>query len=194
MLTFLLLGFCYRPEQIGIYAIAYSIISLIDFGLIAVNMVIQPQMSELYATKNYKELQTITKYASLFSTAFGIFSVISLVIFGQLLLSLFEINSFIAYQTILILAIGKLVNSVTGPCGSLMTMTEQEKPYNIIMVVMLGVTIVLTVTLIPAYGLVGVAIAQTLSLSLWQILITIFVNRKLHINSTFISIFNTKHR
>ncbi|MCZ7671657.1 MAG: polysaccharide biosynthesis C-terminal domain-containing protein [Chloroflexi bacterium] len=68
-------------------------------------------------------------------------------------------------MAMLILMIGQMVNVGTGAVGTILTMTAQQKSWFIISGVMLLVNFGLNVMLIPRFGFIGAAVANSLTIS-----------------------------
>jgi len=82
------------------------------------------------------------------------------------------------------LSVGQLINAATGSVGLLLIMTGYERDAAICVGISAVLNVVLNATLIPKWGLTGAAIATTSSMMVWNILLAIWVYRRLRIHST----------
>jgi O-antigen/teichoic acid export membrane protein len=87
---------------------------------------------------------------------------------------------FVAGSTVLmVLALGQLINVITGSVGFLLSMTGHERDLLKSTVIAAILMLILCAWLIPAYGMMGAAIAQTVSLSVQMFTNSWFVKRAL---------------
>ena len=89
-------------------------------------------------------------------------------------------------NTLLILLIGQAVNAMSGSVGVIMQMTGKEKQFQNILFFALLINISLNLFLIPVHGILGAAIASTISIIFWNITSVLYIYRKLHV-LTFIN-------
>lgn len=175
----LMLGIFGTETEVGYYAIAIKLATLTTFVLTAVNAMTAPKFSELYHANQMGDLFYVAK-----KSAKLIFAVITpilllLLIFGRpLLIFAYGQDFVVAYPALVILIIGQFVNSISGPTGMFLNMTEQQKIYRNIMGVAAVANIGLNFWLIPWLGMNGAAIAAALSLCSWNVAILIYVKRK----------------
>jgi O-antigen/teichoic acid export membrane protein len=83
---------------------------------------------------------------------------------------------------------GQLLNSFAGVVGFVMMMTGHQHQSMRILIVSAVANILLNATLIPTLGLVGGAIATSLTLILWNTWMVVYVKAKMNINTTAIQI------
>ncbi|MFV8826395.1 flippase [Alkalihalobacterium sp. APHAB7] len=180
----IMLGSLINTTDAGIYSSAQRISTLVTFGLIAVNMMVAPMISELYYSGRIKDLQRIVTLASW--GIFGVTSLISivLVILGKWLLSFFGEVFTIAYLPLLILLVGNIINALCGSVGSILNMTGNQSISAKIVTSALIINFLLNLLLIPKWGISGAALATTVTVIYWNIFMTLVVIRKLSINPT----------
>jgi len=180
----IMLGAIKGAEAVGIYVVASRGAELITFALLAVNSVLAPAVSGLYAVKDMKRLQGVITKSARMVLAFSLPVALGLIIFGEWFLLLFGKN-FIQGQTALtILSIGQIISASAGSVGLLLTMTGHERDTALGVGSSAIVNIVLNAILIPLWGLNGAAIATTSSMVLWNILLAIWVYKRIGIHST----------
>jgi len=184
----IMLGAIRGSEDAGFYSAATHISNFLAFGLIAVNTILAPMIAELYHTRKYKELQRIILLAArgifLFTALVGILLIVS----GKYLLSFFGKDFVIAYIPLLVLLGGRIVCSLAGPVGFLLTMTDNQNQAGVIVASGATINIILNALLIPPMGAVGAAISTAFSMTVFDIVMFIYVLRKLNINPTILNI------
>jgi len=180
----IMLGALKGPEQTGIYSVAVNVSILISFALTAINFILAPMISELYHTNRKKELQRIIALAARAIFIFTLFMSLVLIIFGKSILGLFGKAFIIAYVPLLILLAGQIINSLSGSVGSIMSMSSQQNAMGFIIGASTVVNIILNITLIPKFSLIGAAIATAVTMAMWNIAMLVYIYKKLGINST----------
>lgn len=183
----IMLGTIRGSDEAGIYSVASRISDLVVFGLMAINTILAPMISELYSTGKNKELQRIVTLAARAIFVFTLMFSIILAVFGKFALSLFGAEFVVTYVPLLILLCGQIVNALAGSVGFIMTMTGHQNQAGAIVAVSAAVNTILNALLIPLMGLVGAAISTAFTMALWNITMLIYVQRRLGINSTVIT-------
>jgi O-antigen/teichoic acid export membrane protein len=85
------------------------------------------------------------------------------VVGGKLLLWTFGAAYVSAYPALLVLAVGGACMALAGPTAYLLLLTGQESTYPRIMMAGLAVRFTLIAVLAPTFGLIGVAVAWSIS-------------------------------
>ena len=183
----IMIGFFLGTTEAGLYAVATRLVKLLSFGLIAINSIAAPMISELYVSREKSELQRIMTIAAIGGILYFFPASLVLIIWGKALLSLFGPLFVTGYVALLILTAGRLVDSLTGLVGYLMTMTEHHKAAMIIQLFTVIVNVTLNLLLIPLYGIKGAAIATAISMVTWNVISLFYVKFALNINPTFFS-------
>ncbi len=182
----IMLGAIRGSDEAGIYSAASRVSNLVVFGLIAINAILAPMVSELYHTGRMEELQRIVTLAARAIFVFALMVSIILVVFGKFALSLFGAEFVVTYVPLLILLCGQIVNVLAGSVGLIMTMTGHQNQVGAIVAVSAVVNIILNALLIPLLGLRGAAISTAFTMVLWNITMLVYVQRRLGINTTVI--------
>ncbi|MGZ8249555.1 flippase, partial [Methylomagnum sp.] len=179
------------PKAVGIYAVALRLSELAAFGLQAVGMNLAPMISELHATQQKARLQELLTY-----TAYGIFGftlAVGLVLYalGEPILKLFGAEFTAAYEPMVILMAGQVINALTGTVGSLMMMTGHQTIVARLVAFNTALSLGLNIWLVPRFGLNGAAFASATGIISVNLLSLIFVLRSLRLNPT---VFRWPHR
>jgi O-antigen/teichoic acid export membrane protein len=182
-----MLGALKGSQQAGIYSAASRVSNLVVFGLMVINAILAPMISELYHTGQKEQLQKIITHAARAVFVFTLVISAILIIFGKFVLSLFGLVFVEAYLPLLILLTGQIVNALVGSVGFIMTMTGHQNQAGAIVTVSAAINIALNALLIPLMGLAGAAISTIFTMFLWNISMLVYVWKKLSINSTVIN-------
>ncbi|MEQ8358804.1 MAG: flippase [Cytophagales bacterium] len=173
----IVIGQFYSETDVGSYAIAFKIALLGSFILISINSALGPRITELSSLKKedllFKELRKTTRMG-FWATAPVL--IITLLIPEQIL-GVFGEEFQTAAIPLIILMIGQIFNTLNGPTGIVLQLTGHQKVFKNIVLVSSIITIALNYLLIPFYGLVGAAIANSFSLILWNVWCTIRIKQ-----------------
>ena len=182
----LMIGGILDATQVGIYAVAGKIATLITFSLSAVNAIAAPMISELYAAKKYLELQRMVTIAARGISLYSIPVTLLILFFGNQILSLFGVEFVQGYSSLIILTAGQLVNALAGSVGFLMIMTGNHKKALFVTVCSLGLNFLLNINLIPILGINGAALATSITMIIRNLFLVYYVWKKLGIWSMLI--------
>ncbi len=183
----------FRPvAEVGIYRTAVQGAMLVTFALMAVNQVLAPVISGLYAEKDIKRLQrliTLSARAILIGT---LPIAVILIIWGQWMLGFLFGPEFTTGATALrILCVGQLINAAAGSVAYILNMTGHEGYALRGVAVAAAINIMLNAFLIPPFGMTGAATATAVSLMLWNVLLVRWVYMKVGVLSIAFS-FSTR--
>jgi O-antigen/teichoic acid export membrane protein len=160
----LMLGSLSTIKDVGIYRAASQVPFVMTFFLIAISSIYAPIAANLFHKKE------MSRFANMFKTTTRWISYAVIPIFVFILFSAKEIMMLFGkgyaetgYIIIIILSFGQLVNCVTGSVGYTLTMTGKQGIALIFSITLLAVNIVLNLLLIPKYGVLGAAIASSIS-------------------------------
>ncbi|NJN67447.1 MAG: oligosaccharide flippase family protein [Chloroflexaceae bacterium] len=182
--SILAVGAMLSPESVGIYAAAVRLAELINFVLIAVNVALSPSVARLYAMQHIPQLQhLVTRNARTILFASTPIAAV-FIFFGPWVLRLFGPEFPQGYPALVLLSIGQLGYIAVGSVGILLTMTGYERDAAVVMAVGLLLNIVLNVLLIPLWGIVGAALAASVSTVGWNMALAAMIPKRLGIHST----------
>jgi O-antigen/teichoic acid export membrane protein len=165
--------------MVGIYKTCANVSSIAAMGLVAMNTTIQPKISQLYYQGKHEEVMRLcVKFARLiFLMNIPIFAMI---IFGsRLMIWLAYGEEFVPGALALsILAIGQIFNVGCGPVAQLLNVTGHHKSFRNISLAGAFVNLILIFFLIPVWGIEGAAMANAISMAVWNIIGTFYIRRK----------------
>ncbi len=179
----LLLGLLWVGTDISVMAIAMKLTTLISFIIIAVNRVLAPQIASKYEKADIADLQLIITKSARFMWLFCLPAILLIIVFSKELLILID-QAYAEYSKVLImLAIGQVVNVLTGNVGLLLSMTGHEKVQKNILIVSLLVSLAMGFMLVPEYGPFGASIMMTRNIALVNLSSYFYVLTKLKLNT-----------
>jgi O-antigen/teichoic acid export membrane protein len=175
--------------EAGAYFAAQKTAALLSLVLIAAGLVAAPSMSGLYHAGKLDELQRLCRSmagAIVVVTAVG-FGMLALI--GKFLLGLFDANFVSAYPILLIVAVGTMIDAVSGPNAYLMQMTKYETHYLRIMAVCYVAVLAAQLFLVPRWGGIGAAIASSGGVVLWNVWAIIILRKDAGLDPSLLSLF-----
>jgi len=182
----LMLGAMKGAAAVGVYVVVNRCTQPITFMLGAVNSVMAPNIASLHAEGKSKQLQRVVTKITRLIALISITCATILIIFGELVLSLFGSDFTQGRTALVILSMGQVINGATGSGGLLLTMTGYEHYAAMIVATSALLNVIGNAILIPVWGIEGAAIATASSTIIVNILRVIWVRKKIGIDSTFL--------
>ena len=185
-----IVGSLLSKAEAGSYFAAQKTAQLLSLVLIAGGLATAPHMSALYHARKLVELQALCRKLAIVIAVITIAGFIFLVITGKILLSIFDPQFVAAYPILIALAIGTVVDAVSGPNAYLMQMTKFESAYLKILIGCYALVIAAQFMLIPRFGSFGAALASASGVVLWNVLAIVILRKKAGLDPSLLSLFN----
>ncbi len=180
----LLIGMLLDTTEAGIYSAASRLAMLLPLGLATTNAIAAPMIAEFFAKDDRRRLQRTLTVAAWCTTGLSLPLAIAIVFAGGWLLALYGSEFRVAYVALLILSVGQIVNIITGPVGSVMTMTGHHKQAMSILALMIPANLVLNAALIPRFGFEGAAVATAATTVAQNLMMLAYVRKHHRLNTT----------
>ncbi len=171
----ILLGAYEAFDKVAYYSRAVQLTLLVSMVLHAVNTVYAPKIAELYSLNDEANVKINIKKSTRLIFIASILPIIFLFIFSDSILTLFGKDYAEASFALKVLMIGQIFNVLTGSVGMYMNMTNKQNTLQYILISALVINFLLNILLIPHYGLVGAALATTISTAGWNIYGSIYL-------------------
>tara|TARA_B110000211_G_scaffold234693_1_gene305663 strand:- start:5979 stop:7256 length:1278 start_codon:yes stop_codon:yes gene_type:complete len=172
------LGYFKEKETVGFFKVALQGITLVTLGMTAVNSILGPKIAKSYRKNNIAEAQELLKKSVRLNVCFSIPIALLLIVFGEWLITIFFGESFKpAYQILCILCVGQIINIFLGSVGLVLNMTGNERNSLKSLFITLVINMILLFTLVPIYGSVGAALSVSISLVIWNLLMSFEVHK-----------------
>jgi O-antigen/teichoic acid export membrane protein len=162
----LLLGYLATQEDVGVYTVATRLVTLAVFVMAPINNSFIPHMAHLYHVGDRAGAERAFGAANRWIVRLSMPAFVMLLIFPADLLGFFGKGFATAATVTVILAAGQMVNAAVGPCGSVLNMSGHVRLSLVDNVAVLVGNVALNLWLIPQHGIVGAAVAWSLSLTL----------------------------
>lgn len=183
-LDVIMLGYFVGTKEAAIYAVASRITMFLQFVLTAVNGVAAPLISEYHSNGMKSELLKVVKNSAWIAAVSTIPGALILIVFSYEILSIFGEKFIYAEDAMMILAVARSVNSLTGVSGYLLSMTGNHLAAVKILSLSLIINIILNIMLIPNYAGEGAAIATLVASIFWGCAMSIYASKRLDVNPT----------
>ena len=160
----LILGALKSSAEVGVYTVATRIVVLATFVMPAVTQAFAPRITDLYQRGLHSELRHAYYVVTGWNLALSLPTFALLLAFPAELLGLFGHEFSVAVTVTIVLVAGKIVDTATGPGAMMLTMSGRPGWALADNAATLGLNIWLNLVLIPSYGIIGAAVAWSVSL------------------------------
>jgi len=160
-----ILGAFASIEDVGIYGAASRVAMLVTFVLVTVNNVVAPKFAELYTKGDMVTLGRTARHSALIITVLASPIFIMLILSGGWVMSLFGAEFEQGGVVLAILAVGQLVNVITGSVGYLLMMSGNNSTVQTLSIYSTLLLLVASAIAIPLWGSIGAAIATSLAVA-----------------------------
>lgn len=178
----IMVGAFLTTKDAGIYSALSRLTMFIPFGIILVNSITAPIVSQLYAQEKKQQLQRMMTYVVGGSFLFSVPICVGIIVWDKPLLSLYGEEFVVGSRALVILAVSRLLIALTGSVGYLMSMSGHQRQAAYILGGSAVVNVVLNVILIPIFNLEGAAIATFITTALWTITMVVVAKQMTGIN------------
>jgi O-antigen/teichoic acid export membrane protein len=155
----LILGIFLEPEFVGYYSATARTALLVTMVLQSINSLGARQYATLYNRHDIDELQKLLHSISRWIIWATVGISAFLILTGHFVLSIFGENFTQAYPSLVILTLAHAFAAILGPVTALLNVTGNQEVTAKILTIAILIGVVLNSVLIPAYGMVGAAIA-----------------------------------
>jgi O-antigen/teichoic acid export membrane protein len=180
-----ILGVFNQTEGAAILRVSIQAATLLSVGTFIINPVISPYLAIAHKDRNLKQFEHFSGIGSLFSS---ISSVISLVVFlfiGRwLILTLFGTAYEAAYNVILVILVGKLLNSFFASAGVGMSMAGLEKTVAKSVAIGTMMNVIVTTWFAYSFGTIGAAIGLAIGQAFWSCGLWLSARKKMLVDTS----------
>jgi O-antigen/teichoic acid export membrane protein len=164
MSTFML-GYFATPKAVGVFSAAYRTSLLVQGILLSFATMFAPIISDLHRRRENKELESLFKTVAKWVFSLSLPALLLMAIFSREIMAIFGSDFAVGATSLIVLSLGQLMNSVSGPLGVMIDMSGRSKITLLNSVLHLLLQIGLCFLLIPRYGIMGAAVANAISVS-----------------------------
>lgn len=151
--------------QLGIYFAAVKIATLLSFVHIAVASGLTRRLSESFAQNDLRAFDEHFRRGRLWMLLPTVPGAIFLYFGSSFLLGMFGAEFVIGTNVVLLLTGGVLIQALGGPVQESLIVSGSQKAVSTILGISFLLNIILSISLVTSLGMIGVAIASTLSIT-----------------------------
>lgn len=180
-----MLGFFRSSTEVGVYAIAIKLATLVPIGIQSITMVVNAQFAHHWSRDEVQRVQKLATWAARAGLVLVIPVALIFILGGDaVIVRIFGAEFLPGAVPLLILSIGWLAAACLGPVDPLLKMTGHEASAAWAIGYTTAFNIAANLVLIPIYGPAGAGIATALSLVLRKYAMLRYVWRNLGMNPT----------
>jgi O-antigen/teichoic acid export membrane protein len=175
----ILLGWIADTKSAGIYSLAFNIALVVTLPRIAVNTVFAPVIADLYARRDKETMQALITRSASWTFWAGICVAAALFLLAPPLLAWFGAGYDTGVPALRILIVSQVMAASAGSQLYVMTMTGHERSAAVLLVASAMFNAAAIALLINELALTGAAIGAALSLVVWNVVMALFLWRRL---------------
>jgi O-antigen/teichoic acid export membrane protein len=176
-----ILGALRSGADVGLFYSANRTAALIGLILVAANSIVAPKIAALYQSRDLKTLDRVVRRSAMLVSMVALPALLVFLLAPSFVMSVFGSEFAASADLLRVLALGQLVNIVTGSVGFVLLMTENLRSVFITSILLLITVVGLSLFLVPQLGAMGAALATTGSLLVASIIRVILAWRDLRI-------------
>lgn len=192
-IDFILIDIFLDEKSAGIYSVALKLSTLISFGFTAFNAFLAPRISEIYFEGDIPKLQKVLTQNYVVTLPLFVIPFVCILFYNEQLLSFFGTEFKSGWIILLLLSGGQFINTLFGPVSLLLQMTNFQKIFQNVLVGTIIFKLICAIIFVKTWGAEGVAFASFLGLSLWTMIGSYYVYKKVGVYTWF-SISDLKRR
>lgn len=173
-----LVGVLSSAREVGYYAVAARVAVLISFVLGALNVIVAPMISDMYASSRHQEMRNLLNITVRVGSLGGIAVAVTFLFLGDWLLNWFGVGFEAGWKPLMVLSLGQIINVAYGPVGYLLAMTGSHREAFWILVQGAVLNVVVGIAGVLLWGAVGAALATSLAMIWWNVAMSRHVGKR----------------
>ena len=170
-----LLGLLASTTDVAQFGVVLRLILVVSMPLIMINQTIQSSIAHLHSKSDYVQLEMLLRGSSAIVVLLALPVLLVMLIWGNVVLGIMFGDYFIRSHYVLsIVIIGQTVNLWTGSPGVLLVMSGRERVQLMFVLAAAVCSIGVSVTLIPAYGIIGAAVGISAGLIMQNVMMWMY--------------------
>ncbi len=175
----LLLGALASSSDAGVYNVAQRLTTQVGLLVALFGSITAPRFAAMHHAGDLPAVHRLMVLTTRRMSLLAAPPLLLFVVWPTPILALFGAEFGAAADPLRVLALGQLVNAMTGPAGYLLAVTGQERTLRNCQLATVTLVIALTLGLIPVFGALGAAMAASTGLAFNNLACLWLVNRRL---------------
>ena len=176
-----MLGWSGDALNAGIYSLVFNISFVVALPRTAINTRFAPMLASVFARNDQAVMQDLVNKSATWSFAAATTIAAAMWVFAEPILGWFGRDFAAGAPALRVLLAGQVFAASTGSQLYIMTMTGHERHAAGLLVVCTIANVVLTAVLAQSFGLIGAAIATTVTLIAWNMGMMHYIWQRLQI-------------
>jgi O-antigen/teichoic acid export membrane protein len=185
-LDILLISPFLSAEEIAVFAVCLKLALLTGFAVQLVQQMVLPDAADAYGRGDTKSVRAHIMRANVLGTSLCIAAAVVLTAAGRPILALFGDGFVEGHACLAVLALSQVVRAATGPAAHVLTFAGAERSSIVVCAASLVFLAVSNATLAPAFGLVGAAMAVTVTTVLWSTWLAVLARQRVGVDTTLL--------
>lgn len=161
----LMLGYFATASGVGVYHVAILLGGLISLPLTGMNRIFPSMVSKLYSDGDEETLEQLYRSVTRWTVTAALPIAIGVTVYRNVLLSLLGDEFTTGGGVLVVLLLGHFINTAVGPSGYLLMMTDHQRLVTLNQWMFGIVNVGLNYILITRIGILGAAVATTMTLA-----------------------------
>ena len=180
-LDIIMVGYFLMATEVGYYSVALALSQFFWFIPLSIQRITYPATAQYWNEGTHAMLEKmISKVMKITTIILLLIGLIITFFAGDIILLLFGNGFYYAIIPLFILLIGTIIRGcICTPIGASLTAINRPDLPLKISIIMIALNLLLNIILIPKYGIIGAAIATTISLSVGAIIFLMLTIKKL---------------
>lgn len=188
-LDVLLIGYLMSPGIAGAYFVTTRLANAFATAADALHMFSTRHIPDYYYRGAMKPLGDLLDSVARTTLIITVGGLVLMVVSGQPLLGIFNAEYVSYFPALLLLSLGTATVGAVGPSGSILMLTGHEGRYLSIIAISVGTRIIGFAALIPAFGIMGAAVATSASFVLMALMLRHAAKRLTGIDASVVRLF-----
>ncbi|HEY4140002.1 MAG TPA: hypothetical protein VGM57_01235, partial [Pseudolabrys sp.] len=177
-LNMALLGSIISKPDLAVFGVCLKLALIVEYAVSLIHELAAPDISDALARKQSSTVDIAVARVNVMAVIATSASVVGVVLFGHLVLSMFGPDFVRAFPILLMLVISQLIRAVFGP--SMLTLISAGAQKSVVIVFSVAIVgfAIGNLVLVPMFGLVGAGAAFILMTAYWTASLAIVAKRK----------------
>lgn len=187
-------GLLSSSTEVGLLDMARRFALFASIALNVIALPLGPILAEMYRKSDMEAFRRVSLHTTYAGVGISISITLAYVLCGQWLLHVIDPQFVSAYWAMVVMCVGYVINTMTGPVPLALTMTGFERDAMKGIVGGIIVNIAVCAALVPIMGHMGAAIGSVLGQFVWNTILAALVRRRLGMTLDILALFERRSK